>query len=250
MNLQFKVLSYNIHKGFATANLKYTLDRIKESIQVTQADLVCLQEVIGQHEVHSKKIKNWPTESQFEFLADQVWSHYAYGKNAVYSEGHHGNAILSQHPIVKWANQDISITPFESRGLLHAQLQLPNSNQIIHVLNVHLSLIEKDRRQQLNEIIKKVNSDISIDEPLIIAGDFNDWRCRASLILKKDLNVDEVSLIHHNKHAVTFPAFFPLLSLDRIYFRNLKCISSEALRDGVWSKISDHLPLSATFEII
>jgi endonuclease/exonuclease/phosphatase family metal-dependent hydrolase len=28
-----------------------------------------------------------------------MWSDYAYGRNAVYPEGHHGNAVLSRFPL-------------------------------------------------------------------------------------------------------------------------------------------------------
>lgn len=33
---------------------------------------------------------------------------FAYGRNAVYTQGHHGNAILPQFPIVHFANHDMS----------------------------------------------------------------------------------------------------------------------------------------------
>lgn len=73
---------------------------MRNTIQKYRVDLVLLQEVVGKHEKHT------PTTSQFEFLADGVWPHFAYGKNAVYDEGHHGNAILSLYPIVEWKNLD------------------------------------------------------------------------------------------------------------------------------------------------
>ena len=50
-----------------------------------------------------------PTDAttQFEFLADSIWSHYAYGKNAIYQHGHHGNAILSELPFAISNNVDV-----------------------------------------------------------------------------------------------------------------------------------------------
>lgn len=33
---------------------------------------------------------------------------FAYGRNAVYTQSHHGNAILSPFPIVHFANHDLS----------------------------------------------------------------------------------------------------------------------------------------------
>ena len=58
-----RVLSYNIHKGFAIGNKTYVLDLIRQSIQKFQADLVLLQEVVGEHEKHFNKETNTPSIS-------------------------------------------------------------------------------------------------------------------------------------------------------------------------------------------
>ncbi len=50
--------------------------------------------------VHPVDMPPEELDSQFAFLADEIWPHFAYGKNAIYSAGHHGNAILSKHPIL------------------------------------------------------------------------------------------------------------------------------------------------------
>src|SRR5690349_17254196 len=97
--IRLRVLSYNIHKGFGPGNIKFILKKIKEALRSIHPDLVFLQEVLGHHEIHQKNIKGWPEQSQFEFLAHELWPHFAYGRNAVYTNGHHGNAILSKHPI-------------------------------------------------------------------------------------------------------------------------------------------------------
>ncbi|MFZ3229321.1 MAG: endonuclease/exonuclease/phosphatase family protein [Pseudobdellovibrio sp.] len=250
MSQRIRILSYNIHKGFTFGNLKYILDSIKKSIQAVHADIVCLQEVIGDHTKHSSEIENWPVTSQFEFLADNVWNHYAYGKNAVYTDGHHGNAVLSKFPIADWNNQDISLTPFENRGVLHAILNNPEKDsKPIHVFCVHLSLLENDRKKQLQIIAKNINENVPADEPLIIAGDFNDWRQNASAILFKSLGMNEVSIEMKGKHLFTFPSMLPFFALDRIYYRNIKCVHVEVLKKGIWNALSDHLPLVAEFEI-
>src|SRR4051812_49407405 len=105
---KIRVLSYNIHKGFSAGNRQFVLNRIRTAIRDIHADLVLLQEVLGQHDKHGQLIENGPIRPQFEFLADSIWPHYAYGKNAVYTSGHHGNAILSKSPFSFWENLDIS----------------------------------------------------------------------------------------------------------------------------------------------
>ncbi len=56
-----------------------------------------------------------------------MWSDYAYGRNAVYPEGHHGNAVLSRFPIEYYENRDISVGNGEKRGLLYCRIVPPRS---------------------------------------------------------------------------------------------------------------------------
>ena len=110
-----QVLSYNIHKGFSSGNRNFVLHQIREAIRTVRADLVFLQEVLGEHREHQRKYSaHWERDSQFEFLADEVWPHFAYGKNAIYTSGHHGNAILSRYPFTFFENIDISTNRMES----------------------------------------------------------------------------------------------------------------------------------------
>jgi len=136
----FKVLTLNIHKGFSTGNRRFTLEKIRQCLRDSGANLVFLQEVTGENSRQQQTVSNWPAQNQFEFLADSVWSHYAYGKNAIYQHGHHGNAILSELPIAEFNNIDVSLRRFSQRGMLHGILE----NEI-HLLCVHLGLFEQER---------------------------------------------------------------------------------------------------------
>lgn len=83
----FKVLTINIHKGFTAFNRRFILPELRDAVRTVSADIVCLQEVMGAHEVHPLHVENWPDTSHYEFLADTMWSDFAYGRNAVYPEG-------------------------------------------------------------------------------------------------------------------------------------------------------------------
>ena len=243
MHPPLKILSYNIHKGFNSSNLKFTLKKLKESIESVQADIVFLQEVVGHHEVHKKRVKEWPLVSQFEYLADHIWPHFAYGKNAVYPHGHHGNAILSKYPISQWENIDISTNRLENRGLLHVEVHPWENQPALHLICLHLSLFESGRQAQLRNLCDRIAAHIPPESPLIVAGDFNDWREKASLVLKKELHLDELFLQLSGQHAKTFPSWMPALRLDRIYTRFFQPLSSQILTQGVWSTLSDHAAL-------
>ena len=240
-----KILSYNIHKGLSALNRKHVLTQIRNSIRMVEPDLVFLQEVLGAHRRHSKRFSDWPAESQFEFLADSLWSHHAYGKNAVYDAGHHGNAVLSKYPILSWKNIDISSHAFESRGILHVTIDAPKAWGVIHGMCVHLGLTEVHRRTQVRRLTKLVNESVPAQSPLIVAGDFNDWSVRATKRLVEDLRLREVFEQLHGKHAKTFPARLPLLMLDRIYCRGVGIESAAVLTGKPWNKLSDHVALCA-----
>ncbi|HEY9202344.1 MAG TPA: endonuclease/exonuclease/phosphatase family protein, partial [Gammaproteobacteria bacterium] len=138
---RIRVLTYNIHKGFSAGNRRFVLHQIKSLIRSVDSELVFLQEIQGEHLHKSQHHHNWPDESQFEFLADEVWHHHAYGKNAIYEAGHHGNAILSKYPFVEWENIDVSYMRKASRSLLHGVIRISDSMPRLHVVCVHLGLL-------------------------------------------------------------------------------------------------------------
>jgi endonuclease/exonuclease/phosphatase family metal-dependent hydrolase len=242
-----KILSYNIHKGFSSTNLKFILSRLKASIELVHADLVFLQEVIGHNEKHGRTIEDWPKVSQFEFLADKLWPHFTYGKNAIYTQGHHGNAILSKYPITFSENIDVSTNRLESRGLLHAVADV--SGIPIHLICLHLGLFEAGREIQVDKLAERIEKIVPKDSPLIVGGDFNDWRQRISKPLRERLKLDEVFLKSMGQHAKTFPSWMPTFKLDRIYFRGTELVTATTFTDGIWSDLSDHVAICAEFNV-
>jgi endonuclease/exonuclease/phosphatase family metal-dependent hydrolase len=245
-----KVLTYNIHKGFSTSNLRFILHDIKESLRLVDADVLFLQEIHGERTISRNRFDDWPNNRQFEFLADQVWPHHAYGKNAIYKSGHHGNAILSKYPFIKWENIDVSFMRSASRSLLHGVIQIPGMEQKIHIICVHLGLFGRERASQLSVLAKRISSHVLQDEPFVIAGDFNDWSGRAEHYLHQDLGVKEVFKSTRGAYARTFPAVLPVLSMDRIYYRGFDVVNCKCLHDKLWARLSDHTPLLAEFKLI
>lgn len=245
----FKVLTYNIHKGFSATNLRFILHEIKSLLLHINADIVFLQEVHGERNISNNRFDDWPNNRQFEFLADQVWHHCAYGKNAIYQSGHHGNAILSKYPFIEWENINVSMLRSASRSLLHGTIQIPGIEQKVHIICVHLGLFGHEREHQLSTLVKRINSHIPSNEPLIIAGDFNDWRGRAEHHLHQSLGVKEVFKIARGAYARTFPSWLPVLSMDRIYYRGFNIVSCSHLYGQPWRRLSDHIPLLAEFSL-
>ncbi|AXQ31178.1 EEP domain-containing protein [Solimonas sp. K1W22B-7] len=242
--LRFRILSLNTHKGFTVFNRRFVLHELREAVRGVGADVVFLQEVIGSHKEHSTRYENWPATSQYEFLADTIWTDVAYGRNAVYAGGDHGNALLSKFPILRYRNLDVSQSGPERRGLLHCVLREPVSGRDIHAICVHLGLRESHRREQLRLLCRLIEG-LPADAPLLVAGDFNDWRQRAHELLHRGSNLREVFVEAFGRAARSFPARMPLLPLDRIYVRNVTARQPAVLHELPWSHLSDHAPLTA-----
>lgn len=244
-----KILTLNAHKGFSPFNRRFVLHELRDAVRSVHADIVFLQEVHGAHQGHSQRHATWPKTPQYEFLADTIWGDFAYGRNAVYPAGDHGNALLSKFPILQYRNHDISVAGPERRGMLHCRLNLPGSGREVHAICVHLGLREPHRREQLKLMCRLIERDIPPDAPVIVAGDFNDWRVSANTILKDCYGLREVFVETQGREAKTFPVRWPLLRLDRIYVRNLKIRKPEVLSSFPWSHLSDHAALLTELEL-
>ena len=118
------VVTYNIHKGFSQFNQRMMVHELRKQLRSLAPDIVFLQEVQGMNDRHARRIRDWPKEAQQEFLAADFWQSTAYGRNAIYDHGHHGNAVLSRFPIEHAHNQDVTHLRFERRGLLHCVIDV------------------------------------------------------------------------------------------------------------------------------
>ena len=238
------VVTYNIHKGLSQFNKRLVLHEIKDRLKALDADVAFLQEVQGKHDRKARRHVTWPEVSQHEFLTHEG-AHCVYGMNAVYQDGHHGNAVVSRHPIPVWENIDISHHPIESRGLLHCEVQVAGWAGPVHCINVHLGLWARSRRFQLEWLSERIRASVPPDVPLIVAGDFNDWRKKASDYLRGELGLVEVFEQAEGRPARSYPAQMPVFTLDRIYVRGLAVEGVERHAGAQWAKLSDHVALAA-----
>ncbi len=261
MPMKLRIATYNIHKGISSIARRPRVHALKQGIASLAADVVFLQEVQGRHDLLAlRHASSWPAQEQHEFLASDS-QHSAYGVNAIYDHGHHGNALLSIHPIASANNHDVSDHQYESRGILHCVLQMRERE--VHCYVVHLGLFAGSRKRQTEALIEAVMATAPANAPLLIAGDFNDWTNALSETLRLQLGVAEVfdqamssrSLGGYLRRlagrgprmspARTFPAAMPVLQLDRIYVRGFSVENAKVLHGASWARLSDHAPLVA-----
>ncbi|MDI1353125.1 MAG: endonuclease/exonuclease/phosphatase family protein [bacterium] len=242
------LMTYNIHKGFGVGAVRFLLPEMREAIAGLNPDFVFLQEVQGKHQKREKRIIAWPDSPQFEYIAENIWPHYVYAKNAIYQSGHHGNAILSKYPFESFESINLSNINRASRGILHTQLKLEGTT--IHLLCVHLGLFKAERAEQCRALMARIREVVPQNEPMLMAGDFNDWRTIISKMLADELGIDEAFVTVEGQHARSFPAIRPALCVDRVYFRGMGVSEVACLQCKPWRMLSDHLPLFARFELL
>lgn len=231
----WRLITYNIHKGVAPFRKLSVIDRVRLSLKESDADFLLLQEFVGERQLSRSK-----TERHLEALADERWPYHAYGKNAIFPTRNHGNAVLSSQPIEKFHNLDLTVYPVEKRGLLHCELKA--GSRPLHLCSVHLDLFELTRKQQLKELVRYLKEVVPEGDPFVLGGDFNDWARKVGDVLEGELGLKEY-------FAPSFPAWHPVLPLDRLYVRNIRVKKFQCLATAPWNRLSDHLPLYLEFQV-
>ena len=148
--MKIRVATYNIHKGVSSIRAEPRVLALKQAIGLFDADVVFLQEVQGKHDLKAAKYgaehlgtKHWPAAAQHEYFAGESRHlHAAYGMNAVYDHGHHGNALLSAFPIANMANHDLSDHGGDQR------LGLPPASRFEQTEVQHIAVDDAMRRVQ------------------------------------------------------------------------------------------------------
>lgn len=233
-----RVLSYNTHKSRAFVSRRKTWQELLALLRITKPDLVFLQEFLREAEA----------EQFLETIADNLWPHHSFGQNATLGNYHYGNAILSKFPFVEIRNTDISNSSLERRGLLYGKVQ-PAPHLYLHLFCCHLDLTHRGREKQIARISPIISDLVPGNAPMVLAGDFNDWQEKLHDPIRSSFGVEEASAELGGKLVPSSPSFFPLFSLDRVYFRGMKPLFSEFMINTPWHSRSDHLPCIVDFEL-
>jgi endonuclease/exonuclease/phosphatase family metal-dependent hydrolase len=203
-----RIVSYNIHKGRSATGAHESLSDLRLGLYGLRPDLLFLQEVQGRNERDSI------LDAQHESLAAALDMSVAYGCNAVHAQTDHGNALLSRYPILSYENQDISDHRLEQRGLLHATILVDETP--VHCVVVHLGLLAAGRSRQISAIVDRIKRLVPAQDPLLIAGDFNDWNNRLAPQFVRQLGLYEVfSASPHGLSARQLPLSKSVRNLGR-----------------------------------
>jgi endonuclease/exonuclease/phosphatase family metal-dependent hydrolase len=235
-----RLVSYNIHKGVGGSDRRYKLSRITDVLRHVQADLVCLQEV-------DWNVKRSHFDDQPAILADRLQANASlYQLNVPHRDGGYGNLLLSRWPFRVQNNVCLRHGRRKPRGAQLVVVETPQGP--LHLVNWHLGLAEQERRWQAGHLLDHALFREADGLPTLIAGDFNDWRN----------TLGKHRFTRHRFEQVTapvrrfrsFPAFFAVASLDKVYRRGpVRIDHAHIVRDRLARRASDHLPLVVDFSL-
>lgn len=235
-----KVITYNINRGLSAFKKRHALAAIVKVLLESGAGLACLQEVWEEEGI---------SENALETLTRRAWNNWIYNRNAVFPGGAQGNAVLSRHKVMHWNNVDVSMERTEPRGFLDVRVRIEGTPMELAVICLHFGLKETERRVQVGRLLDYISCRTGKDDPVIVAGDFNDWRGVTHRRLKGESDLTIAGPAGGSCLARTFPSLFPMFPLDRIYYKNLELVRA-GVPCGIGRRgLSDHLPVMAEFRI-
>lgn len=219
------IATYNIHRAFGTDG-RFAPDRIAEVVREMGADVIALQEV----PLGDARLPN-----VLAFLHQATGFIAAEGPTVDLPDRHCGNAVLSRYPIAAVRAIDLTFGRHEPRGAVDADLNC--HGHPLRVVATHLGLRAAERRMQVRRLLQVFDTE---EMAVVLLGDINEWFVWGQPLrwLKS----------HFQKaHALaTFPSWWPLFALDRIWIRPHQRLVHVNVHASPLARLaSDHLPLVA-----
>jgi endonuclease/exonuclease/phosphatase family metal-dependent hydrolase len=235
-----RLLTYNIHKGIGGRDRLYRLERVIETIEQENPDLICLQEV--DRNVARSKFDDQPKLLARHFNA----AAHLYQQNVQVRGGGYGNLLLSRWPLTKHHQISLRLHNRKPRGAQLAEVQSPEGPLL--VVNWHLGLAERERHGQTHHLLCHHLFLESKGLPALIVGDYNDWR--NTLAAGPFARHDFAPVATPPSRFRSFPAYLAIGSLDKAFIRGKVLIRQARLaRSALAREASDHLPLVIDFHL-
>jgi endonuclease/exonuclease/phosphatase family metal-dependent hydrolase len=225
---RLRVATYNVHACVGTDG-RYDPERVAAVVRELDADIVALQEFTYPASVALD------TRSPVVLTALDRYE-CALGPARETGAKCFGNALLTRHPIRAVRRIDISTARYEPRGALAVTLDV--GGQSVHVLATHLGLRLTERRFQVRQILDDLKG--APRSLIIVMGDFNDWLPGRSVVHVLDQEFGRPPT------PSSFPVFWPVRSLDRIWVRPLSALDRVFVhKSAAARRASDHYPVVA-----
>jgi endonuclease/exonuclease/phosphatase family metal-dependent hydrolase len=218
--------TYNIHSCIGRDG-RYDPARIIRVIHHLKADILALQEVTSLYDSDLNLLDRLGEQTGLRVIPGLTMFREAEG---------YGNAVLTRHRIDRIARLNISVDGREPRGAVSLRLHVNNKD--VHIIATHLGLSRQERRAQAARVVKAFQA--SPADVAVLMGDLNEW-------VPWSIPLRRLRRFFAGIGApATFPARFPVLSLDRIMVHPAAYLHGvAAVKIPLARTASDHLPLRA-----
>jgi len=238
--------TWNVHRCIG-GDQRRNPQRVAEGILALDADVIALQEV-------ETPTGSADASSAWHLLRELASHGYAVvpGPTIIAHSHSYGNLLLSRLPVRQCTRVELAGRGREPRGLIDVRLDVGRPGQgdqppgVVRCIATHLGLGRAERRAQVADIARRIepsHEGAGCPEPMVLLGDFNEWRRHSRRLLPID------QLLQQVPSFATFPARWPLLALDRIWYRGCRLEQCSSVRTGLTRIASDHLPLLASFHM-
>lgn len=220
------VASYNVHRCIGRDG-RHDPGRVAKVIEELRADIIALQEVDFRYYVRRGV-------DQLRFLAEATGLQSVWGPVLYAARGQYGNGLLTRHEVLEVRGIDLSVPARQRRGALDVDLSVHGTP--VRVIAAHLGLGLRERQLQVRRLLEALAAHTG--SPLILLGDFNEWRPPSSPLRGLHRQFGRTPGVR------SFPSNFPLFALDRIWVQPRAALTAVEVHTSHWARrASDHLPV-------
>lgn len=240
--MEFRIMTYNIY-GARLADGK----KLAKSIKKYKPDFVALQEVDK-----NTKRSNFRDVTQ-DFALELGYNYYYFQKAMDFDKGEFGIAFVSRYDVKNIYVHELPSAGNEKRQVLAAQINSSKYKKHILVINTHLDYEPAVKSTQIDDLMTVI--DYFKGDIKFLCGDFNllptteyyakirkDWN--DSYFEGKDLENNNNS---ENRELETARIDYVMAKKRTDYKTKKSFYINDDSRD--WTKLSDHLPYMAVFEV-
>ena len=227
------IVSYNVHECVGTDGQRDP-ERIARVICELKADIVGLQEV-------DFSPFNGTKSYQLNYLAAATGLHAVAGPTIRRADVEFGNALLTRPEINAIQLHDVSFPGRQPRGVIEAVIAC--EDKIVRVLVTHLGLHARERKHQVQSLLKILNQNQGIDCTILL-GDINEWRPQGFAVRMFNAKLGR------GISARTFPSFYPVFALDRVWVSPRAALVEKTIPHHRLARVaSDHLPIRVIVDL-
>ena len=236
--MEFRLMTYNIFGARLTDGRE-----LAKSIKKYKPDFIGLQEV-------DRNTKRSKFRDVIQEMAQELGYNYYYFQKAMdFDNGEYGIAFISKYDVKFIYIHELPGNSKEKRQVLAAKLNLGRFNKKILVVNTHLDNKMDNKHEELNNlfsVINKFRGDLKF-----LCGDFNLLPTTEHYEKIRETWNDGKDL-HGNKNEAkrdleTARIDYIMVQKDASYKVKESFYINDNSRD--WTKLSDHLPYMAVFEL-